>query len=195
MLRIEAGLAGSVTLDRIRRVFEAAGGRARLATWWHGAAADRLLDARHAQLVERVVWLLQRRGWETAVEVSFAHFAERGSIDVFGARRDAGAVAVVEVKSDFGSLEETNRVLDVKERLAPGIAEARFGFRPRIIGRVLVVPRDATIRRVIARHERTMTSVYPARSADLRRWLRQPTSHIRAIWFVSDVRDRNTLTG
>jgi transcriptional regulator with XRE-family HTH domain len=187
VIRIEAGLIGSVSLDRTRAIFEATGGRARLSTWWQGAAADRLLDERHAALVERVVALFQRRGWETAVEVSFSRFGERGSIDVLGGERERRAIAVVEVKSEFGSLEETNRTLDMKERLAPAISEARFGFRPNIVGRILVVPSDDSIRRIVARHERTMDTIYPARSHDVRQWLRRPDRPIRAIWFVSEV--------
>jgi hypothetical protein len=190
-MRIEAGQCGAVSFDRIRSTFDAAGGRVRLSTWWNGAAADRLLDERHAALVELVVSLMQRRGWSVAVEVSFAHFGERGSIDVLGARRDMLAVAVVEVKSEFGSLEETNRVLDIKERLAPSIAEAQFGFRPRVVGRVLAVPRSESIRRIIIRHQLTMATIYPARSRDVRRWLHRPEESLRAIWFVSDAQDRN----
>jgi transcriptional regulator with XRE-family HTH domain len=195
VIRIEAGLVGSVSLDRIRSIFEATDGRARLSTWWQGAAADRLLDERHAALVEKVVALFERRGWETAVEVSFSRFGERGSIDVLGGLRDARAVAVVEIKSAFGSLEETNRTLDMKERLAPSISEQRFGFRPAFVGRVLVVPSDDSIRRVVARHERTMGSIYPARSHDVRRWLRRPDGPIRAIWFIAEVRDRDPISG
>lgn len=194
VIRIEAGLCGSVSLDRIRSVFEAADGRVRLATWWKGAAADRLLDARHARLVERAVSLLQRRGWETAVEVSFSRFGERGSVDVLAARGELLAILVVEVKSEIGSIEATNRALDVKERLAPVIAQARFGFQPRVVGRVLVVPRNETIRRVIARYERTMSAVYPDRGRELRRWLHRPEDPIRAIWFVSEGHVRNPET-
>lgn len=166
-----------------------------MSTSWLGAAAERLLDERHARLVERVVPLMQRRGWETAVEVSFSRFGERGSIDVLGAHRDRAAVAVTEVKSELGSLEETNRVLDVKERLATPIAEARFGFRPRVVGRILVVPRDESIRRVIVRHEQTMASIYPARSREVRRWLHRPDAPIRGIWFVSDVHEPDIKSG
>jgi hypothetical protein len=35
-------------------MFDAVGGRAKLTAYWNGAAADWLLDERHAALVERV---------------------------------------------------------------------------------------------------------------------------------------------
>src|SRR3954467_10229507 len=78
--QVEAGRAGCVKVHRVRTILEAEGGRARLVPWWNGAAADRLLDARHAEMVERVVRLLQLRGWMVVVEVSFAEFGERRSI-------------------------------------------------------------------------------------------------------------------
>lgn len=184
--RLEAGRADEVSLGRIRSLFEAADGRARLVPWWNGAAADRLLDERHAAIVERVVALLKTRGWHVEVEITFSEFGERGSIDILATRADMGAVAVCEVKSVIGSLEETNRTLDVKERLAPTIAYKRFGWRPLVVGRVLIVPRDNTFRRVIEAHGQTMRGLYPAGGRELRARLRQPASPLRAIWFVAD---------
>src|SRR5437867_2303355 len=82
VLRVEAERIGDVNVDRVRRLFRAAGGRARVAVWWNGAAADRLLDERHAAMVERTISILRQRGWSTEAEVSFSGFGERGSIDV-----------------------------------------------------------------------------------------------------------------
>jgi hypothetical protein len=184
--RVEAGRAGQVRLDRVRRILEAEGGRGRLVPWWNGAAADRLIDARHAGLVERVVALLKARGWDVHVEVSFSEFGERGSIDILALKRAEGVAIVIEVKSALGSLEETNRVLDAKVRLAPTVVSKRFGWRPGTVARVLVVPDTTTVRRVIDSHAATMDSLYPARTREARAWLRRPTSALSAIWFLSD---------
>lgn len=135
------------------------------------------------------------RGWQTAVEVSFSDFGERGSIDILAAHAAARAIAVCEVKSVIGSLEETNRMLDVKERLAPTIAGKRFGWRPLSVARLLIVPRDSSVRRAIEAHAATMRSVYPARSREVRVWLRRPAGPIRAIWFVSNGPDTTTVHG
>jgi transcriptional regulator with XRE-family HTH domain len=86
VILVEGGNGGSISLDRARATFEAAGARFRIAIWWGGAAADRLLDERHAALVERAVAVLRRRGWNTVVEASFSEYGERGSIDLLGAR-------------------------------------------------------------------------------------------------------------
>jgi hypothetical protein len=193
VIGIEAGRAGSVVLGRVRAAFEAAGARARLTVWWGGAAADRLLDERHASLVERAVAILRRRGWITVVEASFSEYGERGSIDLLGAKPAELAIALCEIKSAFGSLEETNRVLDVKERLLPKIVEDRFGWRPKFVGRILIVPSTDSVRRIVARHEETMASTYPARSHEVRAWLRAPTRPLRGIWFLSEVAERNRV--
>lgn len=187
VMMIEAGDVGLIPLERTRRVFDAVGGRAKLSAFWNGAVADRLLDEAHARIVERALAVFQARGWETAIEVSFSEFGERGSIDILGARRAPSAIAVCEIKSDFGSLEETNRVLDMKERLAPKLAERTFGFRPRTIGRLLILPERSTLRRVVDEHVRTMGAIYPARGREVRRWLRDPAVPLRGIWFLSEV--------
>lgn len=193
VIAVEDGRAGDVRLDRVRRMFLAVDGRARLTTWWGGAAADRIVDWRHAALVETALTILRRRAWETAAEVSFSEYGERGSIDVLGAYMPTLTLLVGEVKASIGSLEETNRSLDVKERLAPAIAYERFGFRPRHIGRVLILPDDRTVRRIVDRHAATMDAVYPGRSRDVRAWLHRPDRSMRAIWFLSELRHANPI--
>jgi hypothetical protein len=55
---------------------------------------------------------------------------ERGSIDILAAHDACRAVFVGEVKSEWGSMEETNRRLDVKVRLVPDVSvEASVGLR------------------------------------------------------------------
>lgn len=187
VMAVEAGRLGAVAFGRTRRLFDAVGARARPTVWWNGAAADRLLDDRHAHDVERAVAAYRRRQWEPAVEVSFAQYGERGSIDILAARAAFRAVAVTEVKTDVGSLEEMNRVLDVKERLSPRIAEARFGWRPAIVGRILILPGTTSMRRLVERHEATMRAIYPASTNQVKAWLRAPVVPIRGIWFMSEV--------
>ena len=187
VMSIEAGLAGDVRLGRIRSVFGAVDGAARLSTWWHGAAADRLLDERHAGLVESALRVLKQRDWETASEVTFSEFGERGSIDILAGYRPTLALAVGEVKGSIGSMEEMHRMLDVKERLAPGLWRERFGWQPRIVGRVLILPEDRSIRRILERHAATMATVYPARGGEVRAWLRCPDRPLRGVWFLSDL--------
>ena len=102
-------------------------------------------------------------------------------------RELARAAAVCEVKSDIGSLEETNRRLDIKRRLAPTIAQQQFGWRPQIIGRILIVPESAAIRRTVAADALTMASAYPVQGRGVRGWLREPSQSISGLWFLSEV--------
>jgi predicted transcriptional regulator len=182
---MEAGRGAEVKLGRIRRVMNALDGRARLVVTWRGALADRLVDEGHAAIVEPAVDLFRRRGWQTLTEVSYSEYGERGSIDIFAAKLDRRAVAVCEVKSVIGSLEETNRTLDAKERLAPKLAQRRFGWLPRVAGRLLILPHDASVRRIVEGHSATLASVYPGRGREVRSWLRDRTDRLAAIWFVS----------
>jgi transcriptional regulator with XRE-family HTH domain len=192
---IEAGNVGDVRVASLRRAFDATGGRAKVTAWWNGAAADRLLDEAHASIGEIAARLFVRRGWRAVPEVTFSEFGERGSIDLFASHERTRSVAVGEIKTAFGSLEETNRMLDVKVRLAPKIAERVFGWRPRFLGRLLIVPNESTPRRIIDRHAATMNAIYPGRSSEVRAWLRNPDSSISAIWFVSIALQATTIPG
>jgi transcriptional regulator with XRE-family HTH domain len=187
IIAVEDGRAGDIELARLRRLFRAAGGSARLAVWFNGAAADRLLDERHAGLAELGGRVFARYGWANHYEITFAEYGERGSIDLLALAGDRGAAAVCEFKSVLGSLEETNRRLDVKERLSAKIVGDRFGWRPRSIARLLIVPEDSTIRRIVARHAVTMDALYPARGRQIRAWIRRPGGPLRGLWFLSEL--------
>lgn len=194
MLKIEAALCGDVKIERVRRVLDALGGRARVTAWYNGATADRLLDERHAGILEQGIGLLGAWHWATLTEVTFNEYGDRGSIDLLAAHASTRHVLVGEVKASLGSLEETNRSLDVKVRLAPKIAKERFGWPPVAVSRVLIVPADRTIRRTIERHAQTFAAAYPARSREFKRWLRRPDGTIAAVWFVTEVANDDSMT-
>jgi hypothetical protein len=183
---IESGRAGTLPLNEIRGHFAALGATVRMTAWWNGAALDRLLDSRHAAIVETVVRLLGQMRWTPRAEVSFSEYGERGSIDVFAARPDRRAVFVGEAKSEWGSIEETLRVHDVKTRLAGKVCHDTFGFWPTSVGSALIFPDDSTARRVVATHRETVDASYPARSREVRAWLRAPTGPLRGVWFLSN---------
>ena len=195
LIKIEAARCGDVKVERVRRVLDALGGRARVTAWYNGATADRLLDERHAALLERAIVVLAARHWDTSTEVTFNDYGDRGSIDLLAAHVATRHVLVGEVKASFGSLEETNRSLDVKVRLAPKIARDRLGWAPTAVSRVLIVPADRTIRRIVERHSQTFAAVYPARSREFRLWLRHPDRSIAAAWFLTEVADGNLMAG
>lgn len=190
--RIEVGAAGSVTVETVRVIFRAAGANARIVASWNGAALDRLLDERHAGLVEGAARVLQARSWTTMVEQSFSEYGERGSIDLLGWHGGTGSLVVTEVKSALGDPQETNRSLDVKVRLAPRLTRDRFG-PPTSVSRILILPADSMARRLVAQHATTFASAYPARGREIRAWLRHPKGPLAGLWFLSDGHHRATV--
>jgi hypothetical protein len=108
-------------------------------------------------------------------------------IDILAGYPTTRVALVAEVKASLGSVEETNRVLDMKERLAAKLVRERFGWRPDVTSRVLILPEDSTLRRLIEKHHETMAAVYPAHSREFRASLKQPSERMAAIWFLSEV--------
>ncbi|CAN5735461.1 hypothetical protein BH20CHL5_BH20CHL5_06500 [soil metagenome] len=48
-----------------------------------------------------------------------------------------------------------------------------------------MLPDDRTVRQIVTRHNVTFGSIYPARSREVRAWLRRPDGPLRGIGFVS----------
>lgn len=182
---IERGHVDRLSVRRMRGVAAALDARFEGVLSWRGCELDRLLDARHASLVETAADRYRRLGWDVHVEVTYSRYGERGAIDLLAVRPNLRAAAVNEIKSEIGALEELNRRLDQKVRLAGEICHERFGWRPTAVARVLVVPDDRTIRRIIAAHRRTFAATYWANALEFRGWLANPTGHVSAIWFLS----------
>lgn len=185
---IEGGRLETCTLAVVRRVFAVLGARFDGHVLWRGAGVDRLLDARHAALVDASVRQLRDGGWDPRVEVSYSIYGERGSIDVLGGRADCRAVIVEEVKTDLPRLEEAIRKLDEKERLvAERIAEGRFGWRPELVGKVLILPDTDRARRQVAANANVLEAAFPDRGVVVRRWLRAPAGPMAGILFLADI--------
>jgi len=180
ILDLEAGRVGRLHVDDVRDHFARFDATVRFPAWWNGADLDRLLDGEHARVVGLGISWLQRLGWKRIdTEVTFNHFGDRGSIDLFGAQPETRSVVVGEVKSAWGSLEETLRSLDVKARLAPKLAEERFGFTPVNVAVLLIFPAERTARRIAKHHASTLDAAYPARTIEIRSWLRRPSGRLR----------------
>jgi hypothetical protein len=154
---------------------------------WRGGELDRLLDDDHARLVTEIVRRLVHLDWDVAVEVTYSEYGERGSVDVLAARRELLAMVVVEVKSDLTVMEATLRKADEKERIVRGsLGRSRFGFSPRIVGRLLVLPATETARRRVRAGSTILDAAFPSRGASVRDWLRTPARDLAGIIFVSD---------
>lgn len=193
---IECGRLSSVSVSTLERVFGAVGASVDLDVRSRGPALDRLLDERHAALVEAVVARLVAAGWQVEVEVSYSIYGERGSIDVLAAHPGRRVALVLEIKSDLVRIEETIRKLDEKARLVrERIAEERFGWRPLEVGRILVLPDADRSRRQVRTHGATLGVALPQRGSNVRALLRDPEGPLGGIVFVADIsRGRTTRT-
>ena len=188
---MERGHLATLSLRTVRAAFAAVDARFEGLVTWRGGAVHRLLDERHARLVGQVAQDLQRAGWDVHVEVTFAHFGERGSIDIVGLRPGEGVALIVEIKTELTAIDDTIRRLDVKGRLGAEIVHERFGWRPATVARLLVVLDGTTARRRVASHDRALRVAFPDRGARVRAWLRRPVGRISGLLFIgarSDVR-------
>lgn len=182
---IDRGEIDGVTVGAVVRAAAALGADVDLRLRWRGEHVDRLLDEAHAAVVDATVARLRRLGWTVAVEVSFALWGERGSIDVLAFHPAFGALVVVEVKSVIADTQATLHGLDRKARLARDIVKDR-PWTIRHVSRLLVVGASATSRRRVARLAGTFDVALPARGTTIRRWLAEPAAPLAGLLFVAD---------
>jgi len=181
---LELGRFEVVGLDKARAIAGALDARIEIVPLWRGPELDRLLDAGHAALVERVVDLLRGAGWEVIVEWTFSHFGERGSVDVVGWHPATSTLVIIEVKTRIVDLQALLASDDRKARLGAKLLPEERGWHPRAIGRVLVLPASSTAHDALARHAAVLTTTFPARTSAIRRWVAAPTGPIAGIWLV-----------
>lgn len=193
---IERGHLSTISLRTLRSVLAVLDARTEVLVTWRGGALDRLLDERHSSLVATRPDALRSAGWVVMLETTYSVYGERGSIDVFAGKAAAGAVLVEEVKSDLTSLEELGRRTDAKVRLArTRLCRERFGFDPSAVGRLLILPDTDAARRKVARLGPVLDVWFPARSREIRAWLRNPVGDIGGILFVKVASPHSRLAG
>jgi len=182
---IERGLFEGTSLRLVRHVADALGISLSLDPRWRGAQLATLLDERHAATVQAVVKRLMAAGWQALPEHTFNVWGERGAMDILAWHPLRRAVLIVEVKTRLVDLQDVLSKLDRKRRLAPAMAK-ELGWKPLAPGSVLVLPDATWARHAVARFEATFAASLPARTADIRRWLKRPARDLRGIWFLLD---------
>jgi hypothetical protein len=191
----ERGHLGRMQLDVVEALFRALEADTKLLIRWRAGDLDRLLDEGHARLVGKASSMLEAVGWVTQPEVTFAIYADRGSIDIVAWHAPSATLLVVEVKTSLVSVEETLRRHDVKARLAARIVGDRFGWWPRNVARLLVLPDESTARRRVARHDPVLLRAYPSRGAAARALLRAPVGSTGMILFLPLLPPSETTPG
>jgi transcriptional regulator with XRE-family HTH domain len=182
--RAELGHLDTVSLRQLRRLLAALDARLELEVRWRGGEIDRLADEGHARLAMEVAAEFRRRGWQVATEVTFTRFGERGSIDLLATRADVLAAAMVELKTEITSAEETQRRFDVKQRVLVSVVEEMFGWRPRMAAAILVVTDTSRNRRRIRILGSLLGIDEALGSRAVRRWVRAPSGSPSGVWFV-----------
>jgi transcriptional regulator with XRE-family HTH domain len=193
--RIEQGRGDRVPVSRLDRIATAVGARVVVRLEFHAEELDRLIDASHALLVDRVLELLQAHGWICVTEATFNVFGERGSVDILAFHPLRGVLLVVEVKSRIPEIGNLLAPLDRKVRLAPILAKER-GWAASSVARLLVVADESTNRRRIEQHAATFRTAFPVRGWDARRWLAAPDGTVgwSGLWIPSADRESVTPT-
>ena len=130
-------------------------------------------------------------GWTVAVEVTYAQYGERGSVDLLASRADLGVCLVVELKTELVSIEDLVRRLDAKSRLGSTIHLDRFGWRPRRAARLVILLEGSTNRRRVSRHVAALDAAFPDRTDGVRAWLRQPEGALSGLMFLPPTRPQN----
>ena len=175
-----------MALGDVERVLDALGARLQVRVLWQGEELDRLLDRDHAVLVDAMLRLLGEDGWIAIPEVTFHVAGERGSIDILAWHEATRTLLVIEIKSVVPDIQATVGGLDRKSRLGPRIARDR-GWDVMSVARLLVLPDDRTTRRRVIAFSTTFQHALPTRTADVRRWLRNPSGSLAGILFLPDL--------
>jgi transcriptional regulator with XRE-family HTH domain len=184
--RIERGGAGRVRVDTLARVVAALDARMALGIDWQDEAADRLLDAAHAGLVEHVISFLRDAGWEAIPEVTFAFDGERGSVDILGWHPATATLLVVEIKTVVPDVQGLLAPFDREMRRGGALAAGR-GWRPARLGAMLVIAESRTSRRRVEAHAATFAARFPHGATACRRFIGRPSDFpaLRGLWFLS----------
>ena len=155
-----------------------------IAPRWPIADVARLLDADHAVLVERVVRTLRSADWEIVTEYTFNDYGDRGSVDVLGWHRARRALVIVEVKSRVADVQETHATFDRKARIVPKLVARERGWRPLVVGNVLVIAGSHGNRELVRQHAATFAARFPHGARAVRGWIREPSAGLSGLWFM-----------
>lgn len=191
---VELGRLNGRTIATLRAILGVFGLSVEMGVRGVGADSDRVLDARHSDLLGTCAKWLEDLGWKTAPEVTFAEWGERGSVDLLAWHPPTRTLLVVEIKTELASVEETLRKHGTKMRLGAVIARP-LGWSPSAVGRLLVLPEDRTQRRRVLANEPVMRRAYPERSHAVKAWCREPVGGLSGLIFLTDSARSGRMVG
>lgn len=179
--RLERGLIGGMTVERIRAIGAAVALLIDIQPRWHGGELDRLLGARHSALHEAVAARFATLpGWTVVPEVTFSVYGERGAIDVLAWHAPTRSLLVIELKTELVDVQELLGTLDRKRRLARGVARER-GWDPAVVGVWVILSEHRTNRRRVDEHRAVLRAALPADGRTMNAWLQAPDGPVAAL--------------
>jgi transcriptional regulator with XRE-family HTH domain len=181
----EAGRFDEMTVHAVRKLAAAYDVRLPFEPRWSRGDPVALLDRDHAALVNYVVALLRRIGWEVLVEYTFNRYGERGSVDIVAWHADMRALLIIEVKPRVTDTQDTFAGLSRKERIVPALLARERGWKADAFAILLVTVGSTANRAAVARHASSFGVALPDRARAVRAWLRRPVGPLRGVWFVS----------
>lgn len=171
---LEAGRLISHTVGALMQAAEAVGASIRIDLITPGGDLRRLLDADHAVLQGEWKRLLERNNWLVDAELTFNHYGERGSIDLFAWHPPTRTLVIIEIKTVIVDIQDLLSGIDRKVRIGRSVAAER-GWRPQAVVPVLLVAEGSTARRRIGEHA-ALFSRFELRGRAGMAWLREPTA-------------------
>ena len=183
--RMERGHLRHLSLGVLLGVAEALEIRLDVVPRWRGGDLDRMLNAGHAALHERVARLFTGMPWLLAPETTFAIYGERGVIDILAFHPSTGALLVIELKTAVVDVQQLLTAVDRYRRLGARIARDR-GWEPRSVSTWVALRDSTTNRRRVAEHAEVLKHAFPHDGRSVRRWLRTPTGTLAALSFLAD---------
>jgi hypothetical protein len=183
--RIERGQFATLPVDVIRRVAAVLEIRLDIVPAWRGGDIERVVNARHSALHERLADRLSRApGWDSAAEVSYSIWGERGVIDRLAFHAERRMLGVFELKADLGDPAGLIAQVDRYRRLAPEIARSRRWEADAVSCWAVVADTD-TNRRRLAAHRELLRAAFPVDGRRLSEWLRDPVSPVDGLTFLA----------
>lgn len=190
--RAERGHLVAVLLPNLRAIGTALEIRLDFTPWWRGGQLDRIVNAGHGALHERVARVLgELPGWTSAAEVTFSIFGERGSIDLLAWHADRRALLVVELKTEIPDPAALIAQVDRYVRLARTVATER-GWDAATVSQWVAIAESDMNRRQVSRHRAMLRNAFPANGHGMRHWLRNPAEPVAALSFLADVQGAST---
>lgn len=183
--RVERGHFATLPFSVVRAVAGVLEIRLDLVPSWRGGNLERVTNARHSALHE----VLARRvalapGWESAAEVSYSIYGERGVMDRLGFHAGRQMLAVFEIKPDLSDPAGLVGQVDRYRRLAPEVAVDR-GWKAGPVSCWALVADTDTNRRRLAAHRALLRSAFPADGRVLAEWLRDPVDRVDGLAFLA----------